>query len=139
MRQIVWAAAILFATAAAGWSQAYYEASGQTQIFTLAAGAKVGPAAIKGSPVLRAGMSSGISVVTMRGGMVVALPAMAQRGVADIALYDIKGRQLYHRFGFTGTLLRLETKAFAPGVYNMLVRVEGKIFSRAIALSSQGG
>jgi hypothetical protein len=78
-------------------------------------------------------------VVTMRGGMVVALPAMAQRGVADIALYDIKGRQLYHRFGFTGTLLRLETKAFAPGVYNMLVRVEGKIFSRAIALSSQGG
>ncbi len=138
MRRIVWASAILFSCAAVGWCQAYYEASGQTQVFTLAAGAKVGPSAIKGSPVLRAGMNNGISVVISKGSIVVALPTMVHRGIADIALYDIKGRRIYHKIGYTGTSLRLERKAYAPGVYSMLVRVEGKSFSRAIALSGRG-
>ena len=137
MRGIVLVSAILMACAITGWGQAYYESSGQTQVFTLAAGAKIGPSAIKSTPALRTGINNGISVGTSRGSIVVALPAL-HRGVADIALYDIKGRQIYRQSGFLGTSLRLETKAIAPGVYSMLVRVDGKSYTRRVAVNGRG-
>lgn len=137
MRAFVWATAMLFVCAATGWSQPYYEASGQTQVFTLAAGAKVGPSAIKGGRMNRFVMNTGISVVTSRGSIVVTLPAL-QRGSADIAVYDIKGRQGFRQSGFHGASLRLETKLFAPGVYSLLVRVDGQSFARRVAVNGRG-
>ncbi len=41
------ASVILLASAIAGWCQDYYEASGQTAVFTLTAGAKAQPSALK--------------------------------------------------------------------------------------------
>jgi hypothetical protein len=130
--------AIIFGFVVSGWSQAYYEASGQTAVFTLAAGVKSGPAAIKGGFVARAtGLNDGISVTTSRGGIVVVLPVI-QGGSADIALYNIMGRQIYLQQEYNGTLLRLGTKAFVPGVYSILVHIDGKSYTRLVAVSGWG-
>jgi TRAP-type uncharacterized transport system substrate-binding protein len=135
MKRIALAALAILTCAVAGWSQAYYEASGQTRVFTLAAGAKSGPVAIRGGSVMRTGKDSGINFAVTRGGIVVTLSAANQQGSADIALYDLTGRQIYRQHGYCGTSLRLETKAFSAGVYTALVRVDGKNYSRRFAVS----
>lgn len=43
MIRIVMTVAAIMACVVLGWSQDYYEASGQPAVFTLAAGAKAGP------------------------------------------------------------------------------------------------
>jgi hypothetical protein len=127
---------ILFAFAVAGWGQAYYEASGQTQVFTLTAGAKAGSAAIKRSPALLAAPKNGICVKAFRGGFLVTLLGL-QRGYADIVLYDIKGRQVCRRRAINCTSLRLETGSFAPGIYTLFVHAWGQSFSRRIAVNGR--
>ena len=135
MRMIIFTIATMLGGAAAGWSQAYYEASGQTQAFTLAAGAKAGPSAIKRGSDVRSGPHYGLRVIFSRGGIVVTLPGM-HRGSADIALYNIKGRQVYRQIK-NGPSLRLETPLLAPGIYNMLIRFDGLIYSHRIAVSGR--
>ena len=137
MRVFVWASAIIIACTVAGWSQAYYESSGQTQVFKLAAGAKVGSAAIKDVAANHLAMNNGISVLATRGSIVVTMPAL-QRGVADVELYDIKGRQIYRQRGINSTVVRFETKSFASGIYSVLIRGNGQIFSRMIVLNGRG-
>jgi hypothetical protein len=137
MERIALATAVIITCTVAGWGQACYEASGQTAVFTLKAGAKSGPAAIREGPVLHAGLNSGISLTATRGGIVITLPAL-QRGSADIALYDLTGRQIYRQRGFNGTSLHIETKAFASGIYTAIVRVDGKNYSRRFAVSRRG-
>ena len=134
MKRITITAAVILGCAVACWSQAYYEASGQTQVFTLAAGAKSGPAAIRGGSVMGTVKNSGVNLAVTRSGILITLPSM-QRGSADVALYDLTGRQIYRQRGYCGTSLRLQTQAFASGIYTALVRVDGKNYSRRFAVS----
>lgn len=46
MRQIAIIVITVFIFSMANWGQAYYEASGQTAVFTLMAGAKAGPSSV---------------------------------------------------------------------------------------------
>jgi hypothetical protein len=131
MRRIAFTIIGIFGFAVAGWSQAYYEASGQTAVFTLTAGAKSGPAAIRGGSVLRTGKNSGISVTTTRGGILVTLPTL-RSGTTDIALYDVAGRQIYRQHGYSGASLRIETQNFASGMYTARIQVDGLNYSRRL-------
>jgi hypothetical protein len=134
---MVKALTIIALIAVAVWGQQYYEVSGKTQVFTLTPGAKSGPTAIRGGSVMSPGKNSSINLTVARVGIVIMLPAK-QQGSVDIALYDIAGRQIYRQHGYCGTSLRLETKAFAAGIYTALVRVDGKNYSRRFAVSRRG-
>lgn len=136
MKRFTLSLAIIFGFAVASRSQAYYEASGQTAVFTLAAGAKAGPSVIKGSFVVRTALNGEMKVTTYRGGIMIALPAI--QGHADITLYDIIGRQIYRQQGFSGTMIRLETRTLAAGVYSILVRSNGQSYTRRVAISGRG-
>jgi hypothetical protein len=136
MRRIVITSATVLCCIITGWSQAYYEASGQTTVFTLAAGAKAGPSAIKGSPVVRTALNREMKVTTSRGGIMVALPAL--QGHADITLCDIKGRQICRQQGLSGTTVRLENRTLAAGVYSIIVRANGQRYTRRVAVSGRG-
>jgi hypothetical protein len=81
-------------------------------------------------------MNSGINVTTFRSSIVVTFPAL-HRGSADIALYNIAGRQIYRQRGFTGTSLRLETRTFALGIYTFLIRANGQNYSRRVAVNGR--
>lgn len=128
------AGAILLGGAVAGWGQAFYEASGQTAVFTLTPGAKSGPAAIRGRAVSRSGKGSAIRIVAVKGGMVVTLLS-PRRGQSDISIYEMTGRQVYRQRGLSGSSLRLDTRRYAPGMYNLLVRIDGQNYSRRFAVS----
>jgi hypothetical protein len=137
MKKIAVSAAIL-CCAVACWSQAYYEASGQTQVFTLTAGAKGGwSTAIKDGPAVHAELNNGIRVKTLRSVVIVTMPSK-QKESADISLYDIKGRQVYRQLGMTGTSMRIGTQSFAPGIYSMIIRAGGQSYSRRVAVYGRG-
>ncbi len=133
MKRITLVTAAILTCAVACWSQTCYEAIGQTVAFTLKAGAKSGPAAIRGISVMRDRLYNGISVTTTRDGILVTLPSL-QRGIADIAVYDVAGRQIYRQRGFNGTSLHLETRTFAPGIYAARVQVDGQNYLRRFAV-----
>lgn len=136
MRNSIVLSSVILIYAVSCWSQAYYEASGQTVAFTLTVGAKAGPSAIKRGPAVGSGQRRGFSVVTSRGCIVVTLPGM-HRGSADIALYDIRGRQVY-RQRKDGPSLRLDTQQFAPGMYTVLIRFDGQMYSHRIVAYGRG-
>lgn len=134
MKRITLMSAAILTFTLACWSQTCYEAIGQTVAFTLKAGAKSGPAAIREISVMRDRINSGIKVTTSRDGILVTLPSL-QRGIADIAVYDVAGRQIYRQRGFSGASLRLETRTFAAGIYTALVQVDGQNYLRRFAVS----
>jgi hypothetical protein len=86
---------------------------------------------------MRTVKNSGVNLSVTRGGIVITLPAK-QQGSADIALYNLAGRQIYRQRGYCGASLRLETQAFAAGIYTAIVRVDGNIYSRRFAVSRRG-
>jgi hypothetical protein len=136
MSRIALTLTAIIGCAVACWSQAYYEASGQTQVFTLTPGAKSGPASIRNGSFLHAKMNGGIRVTATRGGISIILPAQ-RHGSADIALYNIAGRQIYRQHGYNGASLRLETRTFAPGVYSLIVRLDGQSYSRRCTVTGK--
>lgn len=128
------AGAVLLGCAMAGWGQQYYEASGQTAVFTLTPGAKSGPSSIRGRVVSRMGPQTGMRIAMVKGGFVVTL--LSQRhGQSDITMYDMAGKQVYRQRGFSGSSLRFDAHRFAPGIYNLLVRIDGQNYSRRFAVS----
>jgi hypothetical protein len=134
MKRITLATAVILTCTVVGWSQDYYEASGQTQVFTFKAGAKSGPAAIHRASVQHAMVNNGIKFMTTRGRILITLPT-SQQGSAKILLFNIAGRQIYRQRGYSGTSLHIETQAFASGIYTAIVRVDGKNYSRRFAVS----
>jgi hypothetical protein len=127
-------AAVVLVCAMAAWSQTFYEASGKTAVFTLAPGAKVGPDAIRDRAVSRPGTGRALTMASGKGFIVVTLSSL-RSGLGDIALYDIAGRQAYRQHGLTSASLRLDTRRFAPGMYTVVVRIDGQNYSRRFALS----
>jgi hypothetical protein len=127
------AGAALCFCVSSGWSQTSYEASGQTVVFTLTPGAKASPLAVIGGSGSRFGKNA-VSITSARGFIVVSLSSQPH-GPSDISIYDMAGRQAYRQRGFSGGSLRLETRRFAPGMYNILVRIDGRNYSRRFAVS----
>jgi hypothetical protein len=125
--------AVLLGSAVAGWGQSYYEASGKTTVFTLTPGAKAGPAAIRGRAALLPGIGNGIRISTVNGGILITL-SFQQHCLSDITVYNMAGRQTYRQRGFSGASLRFDTRRFAPGTYNVLVRANGQNYSRRFAV-----
>jgi hypothetical protein len=138
MGRIVLALAIVFSLSTAGMGQAYYEASGKTQVFTLAAGIKAGPSGIKDAHTINHSvMNTSISVITTKSAISISLLAI-QSGYASITLYNIAGRQICSQRGYSGTVSRLKTQSIAPGIYNMIIRVNGRSFVHRIAVNGFG-
>lgn len=137
MRRFILFSSIFFISTAAGWSQGYYETSGQTQVFTLTAGAKAGTTGTRSGRAFSTGKNTEIRVIAARGGVVVSLP-LSLRGTAEVALFDIRGRQVFRLTGITGTSVCIESGSFAPGVYSMLIRASGTSCVRRVALNGRG-
>jgi hypothetical protein len=126
------AVTIVLLIVAAGFCQSYYEASGQSAVFTLAAGAKSGPAAVRDQRLNRP-MESGIGIVPAKGGLLVTVP-LSQRGRTDVAVYTMAGRQMYRRHGLFESGLRIDTRQFGAGIYTVCVHAGGLNFSRRFAI-----
>ena len=138
MRQIALVVAAVIGCTVSGWSQSYYEASGRTAVFTLTAGAKSGSVAIRsGSAVTQVRSNIGVTVKTASSRIVVSLPAL-QSSSADIAIYTVAGKQIYRQRGYRGASLSLDSRQFAQGMYSVVVRVEGKSYSRRFAITGKG-
>lgn len=129
----------LITLAVSGWSQSYFEASNRTSVFTLTAGAKALPSAVKESRAFHSIQAAAPRIQPMNGHVLITLPIGSfNRAGTDIALFDIKGRQVYRQNSMQGTSLRIETRSFAPGVYSMLLRIDGKSYSRLVPISAVG-
>ncbi len=124
-------AALGFAATVAG--QNYYAASGQTAVFGLTAGAKSGPAAIRGNALSR--LEPGRLVISAVKGAIVVTLSSPPRSPADIAVYDMSGKLVFHKLGFSGLIFRLDTSRLASGIYHARVRIDGQNLSRRFAVS----
>lgn len=138
MKRIAVTVIVIMACAISGWSQAYYEASGQTDIFTLAPGAKTGHSGTQAAQTLHRVTVSNISITVARSGIIVALPSQLPRGSADISVSNVAGRQIYRQHGFSGRTLRFENGVFKPGIYAIRVCVDGQKYVRRFAITGQG-
>ena len=129
MRRIALIGVIAISTFVSGWSQvyqAYFDASGKTAVFTLKAGEKAGCFVVSTAVVqMVSNKTSSVKVATVSDGILVTLPTV-KHGSADVALYDMCGRQIYRQCGVRAPALRLETRTFAMGLYTVTVRLDGK-------------
>ena len=74
---------------AAIWSQQYYEASGQTRVFTLTAGAKAGPSAVlPGSRIARS-VAPHMQVTVQNG---VHISILGVQGQGRVSIYNLAGK-----------------------------------------------
>jgi hypothetical protein len=128
------AAAVVLGCAATGWTQTSFQSSGQTAVFTLTPGAKAGPEAVLHGVVVRPAKGNSVTIGLVKGGIVVTFPTL-RHGLGDITIYDMSGRQAFRQHGFAGASLRLDARRFAPGMYNVIVRIDGQKYSRRIAVS----
>ncbi len=133
MKRITVMSTLVLACAAACWCQVCHDASGQTAAFTLKAGAKSGPTAIR-AVAARGRGDSGLRVTTTGSGILVTLPAM-ERGISDVAVYDIAGRQIYRQRGFSGTSVHFEPQTLAAGIYTVRVQGDAKNYVRRFIVS----
>jgi hypothetical protein len=73
------------------FAQQYYEASGQTRVFTLSAGAKAGPSAIRNVgrtiPSLKSPM-----LVTMQNGIRISVSGI--QGQSRVSIYNLAGKRM---------------------------------------------
>jgi hypothetical protein len=133
MKQIRISAAVILGYAIACWSLTYYEASGQTQVFTLTAGAKIGPTAINNRSISRIEKNDGINFATTLSGIVIMFSPLQSRRI-NIELYNLSGHQIYQRRGYFGKSICIETNAIATGIYTANVCVNGKNYSHRFAV-----
>jgi hypothetical protein len=125
---------VILCCVAFGWGQGYYEASGQTSVFTLAAGAHSGWAAIRGKARANHEIQNAIHIAAAQSGIF--LTVSSQKGaISDIAIYTMAGRLAYRQRGLHGSALRLDARFLAPGVYNTVVHVGEQTYSHRIMVS----
>jgi len=124
---------VMLIGAAAGWGQAYYSASGTTAVFTLTPGAKTGPAAIRQN-LVRSEIGNPVAIASVKGYLVVSSSSQ-RHGLGDIALYNIAGKQVFRQHWLGAASFRCDTRRFAPGMYTVVVRVDGQNYSRRFAVS----
>lgn len=135
MRRIVLMWTIVACAITAGWCQAFYEASGKTAVFSLKAGAKAGSTEIHNAAQTRSSAKTNVRIVTVGDGVLVVLPIAD--GTADLALYDMRGRLLYHKREVQTARLFLETKTLAMGLYTAIVCLDGKKYIGRIVIAGR--
>ncbi len=128
--------AALLGLASTSWGQASFTASGQTQVFTLTPGATSGPAGTAG---VRDGAVSRlkpglITIATVKSSILITL-APQLHGPADIAIFDVAGKQIFRAGGFDGLIFRIDARKFASGIYHARVRVDGQNLSCRFAVT----
>ena len=138
MRSIVLAAGAVVFCAAMVWSQAYYEASGQTVAFNLAAGAKSGPAAIRLSFAAPGSAFREIKI-TQSGSGIISVTVGVTGMAATVAVFDVRGSQVIRSAKIAGGVARIDTQRFAPGMYCVVATTGGRTISRTILVSGKGG
>lgn len=62
------------------------------------------------------------------------LPA-SRSGQADIAIYNVSGRQVYKQQRISGASFRLDVRPLAAGMYNAVVKVDHQQFSRRFVVA----
>jgi hypothetical protein len=128
MKRIALVITAVFGLAAACWGQAYYEASGQTQVFTLAAGAKAGWD-VPATPV-KASCSShvdpSISILTHSGKNGTRVCVSGRQEHSHIAIYNAAGQRLWNREVDKSVSPFAAAVRLAPGVYFARLSVNGQ-------------
>lgn len=119
---------ILLGIAATSSSQNYFEASGQTKVFTLAAGAKSGPDAVRNTPAPRLAGAHQAAIALSRNSIIFTQPFQSG-GLADVAVYNVAGRLVFRQTGIAGRLF-LDTRRFAPGIYQARLTSAGHDITR---------
>ena len=108
---------------AALWSQQYYQASGQTRVFTLTAGAKAGPSAVlPGSRIARA-VQPHMLVNTQNG---VHISILGVQGKGRISIYNLVGKRVQSAEIFSASSFALRSD-LSDGVYLARLEVNGQL------------
>ena len=108
---------------AALWSQQYYQASGQTQVFTLTAGAKAGPSAVlPGNRVARS-VKPHMLVTTQNG---VHISILGVQGQSRISIYNLAGKRVQSAETADASSLTLRSD-ISNGVYIARLEVNGRL------------
>ena len=105
------------------FAQQYYQASGQTQVFTLTAGAKVGPVAVLPHGRLTSSIAPHM-LVTMQNG--VHLSILGVQGNGRVSIYNLAGKrvQIVEIAGNSSVALRSD---LSNGVYFARLEVNGRL------------
>ena len=105
------------------FAQQYYQASGQTQVFTLTAGAKVGPVAVLPHGRLTSSITPHM-LVTMQNG--VRLSILGVQGQGRVSIYNLAGKQVQiaEIAGNSSVALRSD---LSNGVYFARLEANGRL------------
>jgi hypothetical protein len=105
------------------FAQQYYEATGQTRVFTLTAGAKAGPSAVRkvsrATPSLKSPM-----VITMQNGVHISVQDF--QGIGRISIYNLAGKQVQSAKINGKSMIALRSD-LSIGVYYARLEVNGNI------------
>jgi hypothetical protein len=108
---------------AAVWAQQYYQASGQTQVFTLTAGAKAGSSAVlPGSRIARS-VKPHMLVTTQNG---VHISILCVQGQSRISIYNLAGKRVQSA-EITGASSFALRSDISNGVYVARLEVNGRL------------
>jgi hypothetical protein len=108
---------------AAVWSQQYYQASGQTRLFTLAAGAKAGPSAVLPRSQIAHSVTPHMLVTTQNG---VHISILGVQGQGRISIYNLMGKRVQSAETAGALSLTLRTD-ISNGVYFARLEVNGRL------------
>ena len=108
---------------AALWSQQYYQASGQTQVFTLTAGAKAGPSAVLPRSQIARSIMPHMLVTTQNG---VHISILGVQGQGRVSIYNLAGKRVQSAETAGASSLTLRTD-ISNGVYIARLEVNGRL------------
>ena len=133
MRKITLSAAVVLGLSATAFSQSYYEASGQTAVFTLKAGARTNPVvAVKSKASTIKPAMSALSVAVNKTTITLVLGSGAIK-TADLAFYDVAGKLVY-RQSASSSVVHIDVKKFGSGVFAAVVKVDGVMMTKRFAV-----
>jgi hypothetical protein len=104
-------------------AQQYYQASGQTQVFTLTAGAKAGPTAVLPHGRTACSIAPHMLVIMQNG---VHLSILGVQGDGSVSIYNLSGKrvQMVEIAGNSSVALRPD---LSNGVYFARLEVNGRL------------
>jgi hypothetical protein len=105
------------------WSQQYYQASGQTQVFTLTAGAKAGPSAV----LPRGRLTQSIAphmLITIQNGVHINIRGI--QGQGKVSIYNLAGKKVQSA-EITGASSFALRSDISNGVYFARLEVSGRL------------
>jgi len=120
------------------WSQAYYEASGQSQVFTLSAGAKSGPASIHQPLAKFIQTRNDVKFYQLHNGNIsILLPNIPQ--LAKIAVFNVFGRQVFYSTYRFNDFICIDTRLYSFGMYTIVVAIGNHKISKHFLVFGKGG